>query len=666
MTRTSLRLIHCLIAAIAVVLGHISIANAAISVTISTPVAGTKVTTSVAVSAFVDSPTMLKNVTAQIESSTSELSYSTSTFLWSGTLSTAGLTPGTKELSVTATDIAGTTGSSKVSIDVDGPPQIVITYPVQGDVANPTLRVKASCVDNDTSPCSSMTLKFGSGPDSNPGISGTTIDTSLALNAYEGQALDFTFTAFDTGGQRTDVHRTVYVESSATIVPTKKLPGAVLDFADTRILYLDADKTLRVHSRQDCTESIVAEGVIGARLTPGGVVYMSSGPTAVDTYEWTGTTSSRLGSNGDDFIVRGRWFLRNAGYVDGDTNLILRDLVAHTETTVTDRAGNNSNDVAANGDVVFWGSDDYNIHRYRGGVVTDLTTDGALGTRQNAYPLTDGTNVVYQVYSSAPPFKIVLIDAAGTLVPLDALRASQPMPYRDYAVAGGFVAFTRANSGGTLQVFRRNLSGSNEQLTTSGGYVDTIADNGEVMLITGNRRYRSLGPSSAPVPVSSSLGRSVFQGGVWNVVIGNTIFKVDSSGADGGGGCTPQPDGGTDDASIDARTDGGPSDAGSGEPTDSMPPDSGAPLDASATGTGGAAGRTGTAGAGGAAGGTGTAGRGGAPGGMGPPPSDDAGGGCAVAPAPIHRKLPLLGLILVLAMYERRTRSKRGPDRWNN
>src|SRR5205814_417535 len=121
----------------------------------------------------------------------------------------------------------------------------------------------------------------------------------------------------------------------------------------------------------------------------------------------------------------------------------------------------------------------------------------------NSYPLTDGTNVIYRK-SGSPYYKIILVDTAGTLVPLDALRTSEATPHWDYAVAGGYAAFTRSTSGGPLQVYRRDLTGSNAALTSFASVtrIETLSSTGEVMVMNSENRYLSKSPTSSPVLVS--------------------------------------------------------------------------------------------------------------------------------------------------------------------
>jgi hypothetical protein len=178
------------------------------------------------------------------------------------------------------------------------------------------------------------------------------------------------------------------------------------------------------------------------------------------------------------------------------------------------------NDVAASGDVVYWG-DDYNVYRWREGVSTRLTDDAPMFW--NTYPVTDGVNVVYRKTNpTAWTFALELDDGHG-VVELHPAEPYDPSPGTDYAIANGLIAYTR--EGGT-QVWRH--SSTAEELVASFGTpsaIDGIAPDGTVVLTSGSRRYRAV-PGMPLQDIGSSLGRIMYRAGAFYDIVGGTVLEV--------------------------------------------------------------------------------------------------------------------------------------------
>jgi hypothetical protein len=206
-----------------------------------------------------------------------------------------------------------------------------------------------------------------------------------------------------------------------------------------------------------------------------------------------------------------------------------------TNVTIATNAGNWNNDVAANGDVVYWTSGawypetGYNIFRARGGVTTQLTFD-PVSTRWNLDPLTDGTTAVYMKCAASasvpPPCDIVLNDGNAETI-LSPGQSVKPIRGSDYAITAGWAAYTMGDLAGTRQVWRHTGTG-NQQLTFFGStnsIIEGVSSDGTVLLLHGSRRYRAV-PGAALEDLSSSLGRTINKGGTLYVIIGNTVFRV--------------------------------------------------------------------------------------------------------------------------------------------
>ncbi|MEO0423435.1 MAG: hypothetical protein AAF184_13940, partial [Pseudomonadota bacterium] len=76
-------------------------------------------------------------------------------------------------------------------------------------------------------------------------------------------------------------------------------------------------------------------------------------------------------------------------------------------------------------------------------------------------------------------------------------------------------------------VWLYDSSGQRRQLTIFGdsSRIDRLAENGEVMLTSGGRRYRAL-PDGQLDEVGTSAGRAIYIDGQWFVAIGSSLFRV--------------------------------------------------------------------------------------------------------------------------------------------
>jgi len=117
---------------------------------------------------------------------------------------------------------------------------------------------------------------------------------------------------------------------------------------------------------------------------------------------------------------------------------------------------------------------------------------------------------------------------SGSTVQLSSRRSAEPLQGRDYQVRGGWVAFTDVGRVGRLHVWTRSPAGVLLRHTDLGttSSIDTLADNGEVTLFNGGKRYLSRG--AGLVEISSDSGRSYWRNGRWFLAIGRTFFEVET------------------------------------------------------------------------------------------------------------------------------------------
>ncbi len=257
---------------------------------------------------------------------------------------------------------------------------------------------------------------------------------------------------------------------------------------------------------------------------------------------------------------------------------ILRDLTSDTNTIVSNAAGNVGNSVGPNRDVAFWGTDDYQIYRWRNGTTTQLTND----SNKHGYPVTDGTNVVYTTMNGGG---LGIFGSNGQVILTQSFETEQLPPWSTYLVRAGWAAYVGV-LGEALEVFTYDPSGATHVLTQFGGDgglgggppgfidLDNMDSSGGVMFVTGSRRYFA-SPSAPPVEVSGPNGRAIFIGNSWYLMLGCSLFSTGAGGLPDGGGYGAM-DGG--DAGIDgigaSFDDATIADAGTQIPTEGSLPSS--------------------------------------------------------------------------------------------
>jgi hypothetical protein len=521
----------------------------------------------------------------------------------------------------------------------DDPPVITIVSPLNAAVARPDLHVVATCRDDDAAVgCRDfkVTVRTRSGDRSAMGTS--SIDTTFALGSEEGQSLGIEWTAADSNDQTTFQFGTFYVDSSRALVPVATIDGDLHDVDGARLLYRQRTGKLVLRDSVDASERSIGtmDVDIGLRsgsqtqvgwLTSNGAVWLASvgfdircSPAPV--YSWHDGQATKI-------VTRCAEWLRLAGdhvllgYTPGDvTKTTVMHLPTGRETTFPislepSSPGTPYPDLefapAPNGDVAAvtpapWsgGPPSCPVFRSTNGSLAPVASASACGHA----PVFDGTNLVYSA-SASPGCRTTLVDPAGDAVVLaqpSACSAGTAKGYHAdpsfgaYAVSGGWTAFLKPNPSTKVQqvwvLSPRRVATQIESLGTASS-IEAMNPAGEVMFANGGRRY--LGSTNGPpVQVSSTLGFPIWRCGHWNVVIGNTAFRLASDDVDAGSACTPddQRDGGAD-ASV--ATDA--SDASAAQ--DATSADAGEDAGGGAAGSGGQSGASGAPGAGGANAGSG-------------------------------------------------------------
>jgi hypothetical protein len=360
----------------------------------------------------------------------------------------------------------------------------------------------------------------------------SSISQTLSLLDYDGQSIDLCFRATDSANQVTQEQRRVYVESSPVLMEVDQADGKIWDINPDSILFFQSGQpteTLALLNRLTRQETIImadpAKHPQFGFLTSSGVMFVEQSGDVLTSvlYEWRNGALTNLGQPNS-----ASWFKVAEDYAiwNSNTALFRRDLVSGTTIEIANNASNTHNDVAANGDVVYW-TTDYQIVRYRNGVTTTLTSDAEL---RNTYPATDGVNVVYRkCHPSNGTCSIATYTTGGEIL-LTPIESRLPGPGWDYQLNNGWIAFTKLNAFGQTQVWRRSPTGQEIQLSFFGtsSFVDSLGPNGEVSFINNNRRYLAI-PDQPLFQVGSGLGQSAWLDGQPHRTIGRSAFRVNQN-----------------------------------------------------------------------------------------------------------------------------------------
>jgi len=437
---------------------------------------------------------------------------------------------------VRATDIYGNVGEKNIIVTVARSPTMTVTAPRAGAVVWPKVRIEAACVDEDGAACKNYSVSLGSGR--SYFVEAPVLGLDVDVSDMDGRAVDIQVVGRDLLGLGTVQTRTVYVESGPGLAAREALPGEVWDYLAPRTLYVDAASlptVLKVRDGLAGTDERVEEltdfpatsGGRNAFLVDGGAIYARTVTTPTSStcslFQWRDRTLSTPVPLDDCAFLRvgGAFAAYSAGGIHR------RTVTTGEDVLVSEAPTGGRFDVAANGDVVYVDGDVEGLYRWRGGSATLLWGDPTLASRISS-PLTDGAGILYGSGTGCclPTGWALLLDdgaARTTLVP----DRSYPTPSEDYAIAGGWSAFTAPDATGTLQVWRRSPAGSLQRVTWFSNYskIEAIGGDGTVVVRSSGKRYLAP-PGNVIYLVGSSQGRALYRGGEFVVVLGPNVLEV--------------------------------------------------------------------------------------------------------------------------------------------
>ncbi len=527
-----------IVGVLSVLLALLAEATGDISITTIKPIENEFSGTPLIVIAVVQSTFELEMVEARVEDREVQLVFSEEAYWdkwgephpgWVGEISLSGLTKGPQTLLIHVQDVLGGSASRWVNFIFNEKPTLSVEEPLPASVAGPTINVKVSSSDDDEEDCQLEVWAVPSGsPEQLVASGGELMDEEVDLSDFARWELRWQvtlqFRAIDSAGQVTSEGRLVYVVSNARLTHAHSVTGEIWDVQHDHILHLDGD-VLKIDDLSSGQQTAVLEGESPwcGFLTPKGAILVTPDRHLFRLLDFRDGQVVDLGqpNSATSLRVKGDYAIWNDGSI-----LVLRDLVTGSNTTVSVNSGNCDNDVTADGEVVYWSCPGYQVYRYHQGDTWQLSNNT---DRRNIYPLTDGVHVVYR--SSTPALEehmIALHGPAGEIILAEAMPF-EPQPGRDYAVNGGWVAFTKLGTSGQLQVWTRSPSAELEKrsLLGSSTYIEALNPDGEVIFVSGNDKYLS-----SPGQGFHSLGRyptnAFWQDGQWLVAIGRTLFTLDT------------------------------------------------------------------------------------------------------------------------------------------
>jgi hypothetical protein len=436
-------------------------------------------------------------------------------------------------------------------------PAIVVTAPSLGAVARPTLLVQASCTDPGPAGCLEFQARIGGATGPIVATGATTIDQSIDLAAYDGQATTLWIAAHDDAGQWTEIAVPIWVEASPVLTPVATVVGEVLDVDATRVLYLDPTAVVRVRRRTDGAESVLGpvREVRFGRLTSTGAIYASreGAPgcaTGEALYEWHGSGAVVEVDRACDavtarWIIDGDWGARR----DSPLDVTRRDLRVGVETAVrlpmTISRGHTAMtrfDVGPNGDVHALLQQPYSFpawdhFRDRAGV---QNVDALAADTSSTPPVALAADSVGWAtalcgqYTGAPPTCAVyrcLAPGVGCGYGVSWVDVG----IRDGIMLTGGWLYLRYNTGGfpagtpVVGALGRIAPSTNPPSTMLvGGAGDTFE---AVTTFGAATMLRSTGRAVLDVagtlhPIGTNVGRGLFVGPDACVAIGGTVFQV--------------------------------------------------------------------------------------------------------------------------------------------
>jgi len=450
-----------------------------------------------------------------------------------GTLSLAGLPGDSLSLVLAASDSLGNTGDTAIAFIyrplVDPAVSLTIDSLVDSSVARPFLALGARSVGSTIQVYNDDVY---AGP---PIFTAEDSIPVLDLSAYDGKRLKLKLVATDSIGRTTQAFLSAFVESSRFLTPVLNSHETIVDVRYGKALVTDRATGYPVlvdlASGQRSAPLINENFSARSYVTKEGAVL-----TGAFVYEWR-NGQIVYQSRGEDLKVAGdymAWIKPGSGKSD---TIMRRNMATGVRDSAALLNYRGDIDLGPNGIAVYGIQNDTyqsNIFRYDNGKSNALSPSISIRYKEN--PLTDGFDVVYSVSSHYDGDRSVYYYNRKSNTDVQLLSVGKS-PYTGYQLNNGYMAFVRG------QVALRDSTGNLRDVTklpVGAVEIDLLNEKGELMVATrdsGHFFVQSNGVQKkvGALPVTDSRGRvsqSFYDNGVWYLLVGKTLFKVNVDGSD--------------------------------------------------------------------------------------------------------------------------------------
>lgn len=463
---------------------------------------------------------------------------------WTNILTASSSLEG-KMVTVTARDERGDSAQATKAVVVDSIPILMIEGPPDGTVGL-SLHLAASCSNVMVGDRMLLQVEgfseggrlFQSGP-TDTGIIDEVVDLSFAY----GKVIDLRFTCAR-GGRSNIQSRRIFIDDPSLLPAVFSGSGIVLDATDNRFLIQCTEGPTKdlILRTNNIAERIFTNAldISSAFLTPQGAMFIASTPVGAGLYDWRDGQLIILTVEGTTGLSVGGGFAKWHQTIGQTEGFVLRDLRQGTNQTFP---GCRYLDVAENGDVAIEDKQSQ-ISIIRGGS-TNLLGPGR-------HPLLDEHIVLYENNG------ISLVTSNAT-IQLDGPRAEEIIPGSDYRASGGWAVFTKTDTNGRLQIWRRSPDGGLERITYFAGLsrIESIGQGGAFTFrFNGLLYFAAVG--APPVQIGAAWSpqrrlddpaskRASFEVGTkWYEIIGGTVRLIDqesfSAGSPIQSDCHPPPE----------------------------------------------------------------------------------------------------------------------------
>ena len=461
----------------------------------------------------------LNNVTAEVEGHSASFpsGSNNSNVYVSGYLPLSGLPDGDYILTITARDRLARTTSMQKEITVDNVPIIEVNSPEHNDITNPLLPLDVSCTE--ISGDCQITVKH---QELVLATATNQLNETINLSDFIDEEVTLTIEGKNEIEQVATQNIIVYVVNS-NIIHVKTFSDKIIDFDGQRaLLYNDVPsegKQLQIANISNYDVTLIefnnAQKVDSSRsiLTSKGTIFSVENGI---TYDWNNDELLSLGQTNivkvaGDFAV----------YCDSN-NLLLRSLSGQSNS-ILDTAYCSDINVSVNGTVV--ANKDGNVVRYKNQQETLLSPNVSMDRVAKSASISGSFISFYEVMSAFRSARNMLYSDNDNQVIFTghSLYTGASGDYSGSALNNGWFVY-----GSGLQLLARDINGNTLQRTnfSTQSYIESIADNGELVFINEGKRYLSKPNGDLFLVGSSDFGRITYRNGTWYIIIEKSLYEL--------------------------------------------------------------------------------------------------------------------------------------------